>query len=736
MRSFREIRKIFFGVNEDDDLDIIEFSLALTAIGFAINFPENWQEVLRDWPRDKPLPWGPQTVGDDVKKVHNNIDVEQWRAVAGVSLQEAGAAMSQFIDKYSGGYKPIIIVNAKYQLLSSNYPDINDDAPIIHSHISISGYVKFIAEDPETGRALGLYDVYNKFERQNKNIIPDKVQDKYLAQHLSGIKYYIRKAFCLKENPPTPRYLRSQVVSIDPDRPREVAEYFRPGVEYLLSIWIGPLAAGETADGPAFPEEKLQPGPQGSELTVVLVEPNQLAEPLMGKLLLPKEGRSNIWDFALPPLKPGVFSGTIIVLHRNRVVQTASLSGSVAPQYSVSESAIKFKIDAVIRQDLADVEFRVPFDAAIHIGVNNTRTTVSGEQAHVREMADVTTAAAEIRETLDAATRLSEPNLDDMLYICAHHGILLRKAVLDGAPPSLAHAQSIQLVAAKPEAYLPLEFCYDGQAPNDNARVCRDGDVGCAAACANAGTPSVICPLAFWGLSRMIERHTYDAREKIETGWKLRWEANAANNSFGPLRAALVGASTKAEDHNGPTRLSDVIAALNTAGVKPIYAKNWSEWRKQVERLPQDEASLLLIIGHTEFKAPKRGALEIGDDKLTRTEINHNYIGGGHALAVILGCSTAGNVEGVNSFATDFRRDGAAVVIGTTTAVLGRHALPLAKALVEGLAQRAAGPASIRLGALMRDLRLHFLSKGIPIGLATVAFGDADWTFGGAETRQ
>lgn len=36
----------------------------------------------------------------------------------------------------------------------------------------------------------------------------------------------------------------------------------------------------------------------------------------------------------------------------------------------------------------------------------------------------------------------------------------------------------------------------------------------------------------------------------------------------------------------------------------------------------------------------------------------------------------------------------------------------------------------VSLGALMRDLRLHFLSRDIPIALAAVAFGDADWTFG------
>lgn len=602
---------------------------------------------------------------------------------------------------------------------------------ILTSSDSISGSEKFTSEDPETGRALGVYNVSNKLETTDwkGNFRIQLSQD--TENHFDFLSIHQK----IIQTPP--RFLRSQVVSIDSDRPREVVEYFRPGVEHLLFIWIGPLVADETADGPAFPEEKLQPGPQGSELTVVLVEPNQLEKPLMGKLLLPKEGRSDICDFALPALKPGAFRGTIIVLHRNRVIQTASLSGSVAPQNSVSESLIKFKIDAVIRQDLADVEFRDPFDAAIIIGADNTRTMVDGDRACVREMAEVTAAAARIRETLDAATRQSEPNLDDMLFTCAHQGILLRKAVLDGAPPSLAQAQSIQLVAAKPEAYLPLEFCYDGRAPKGGAKVCRDVGDGCSTACANAGTASVICPLAFWGLSRVIERHAYNAREKIETGWVLRQETSAVNKGFGGLSAALVGASAKAEDHDGVIKLADVITVLNTAGIRAVQVKNWSEWQEQVEGLPQNGASLLLVIGHTEVDARAGvGVLEIGGDALMRSELDRGFIGKGNALAVILGCSTAGNVEGVNNFATDFRRDGAAVVIGTTTAVLGRHATPLAKALVERLAQRAGGSTSIRLGALMRDLRLHFLSKGIPIGLATVAFGDADWTFGGAETRQ
>lgn len=63
--------------------------------------------------------------------------------------------------------------------------------------------------------------------------------------------------------------------------------------------------------------------------------------------------------------------------------------------------------------------------------------------------------------------------------------------------------------------------------------------------------------------------------------------------------------------------------------------------------------------------------------------------------------------------------------MATTTAVLGRHAVPVAGCLVEGLTEAA--KSGIGLGEVVRDMRRRFLRQDVP---AVVCYGDADWILG------
>ena len=536
--------------------------------------------------------------------------------------------------------------------------------------------------------------------------------------------------------PSSPRYLRSRIDALSPDGTHRPAAYFQPETVHSVAVWIAPLAAEERPTGPAFPEDQLEPGPLGSELTVVLTEPHQLPGPLVGAVLLPRDGASNECLLTLPPLKPGRFQGRITIIHRNRVIQTATLSGTVDFPGGEGGEPIRFEVDAVVRGTLADLDARSSFDAAILVADDGegmaTRTVVRGDRVYIREMDDVVDPARSIQGALDAATRQEAPSVANLLFLCAHQGILLRDAILDGALAApLKDARAIQLVSAKPESYLPLEFCYDGQPPGDEAQVCPKVSATCRSDCSSTGTVEVICPMAFWGLSRVIERQGFDPAVDRESGWVVRREPDGARKAFGHLCAAVVGTSDRADKHGGVVKVADVDAALCDHGLHLLKADTWSKWREQIKSLPADagDAALLLLIGHTDMDERSNVAvLEIGGDKLRLSAVGEDHVGKANALVILLGCNTVGGGGEVNRFATRFRRQGAEVVVATTAAVLGLHALPLAKALVEGLAEAGRVGGGTSLGELVRALRLRFLIEGIPIGLAVVAFGDADWT--------
>ena len=69
--------------------------------------------------------------------------------------------------------------------------------------------------------------------------------------------------------------------------------------------------------------------------------------------------------------------------------------------------------------------------------------------------------------------------------------------------------------------------------------------------------------------------------------------------------------------------------------------------------------------------------------------------------------------------------------LATLTPVLGRHAADVARRLVGRMAQAwQAEPGRWSIGDLMTGIRRELLAAGFPIGLALVAFGDADWRLG------
>ncbi|MEA2702345.1 MAG: hypothetical protein QOD63_290, partial [Actinomycetota bacterium] len=105
----------------------------------------------------------------------------------------------------------------------------------------------------------------------------------------------------------------------------------RAGTDHGVAVWIGPVEAGALATDVAFPDVELPwDEAEAFRLTVVFAPTSPIAEPQRAELDLRRTGASSRVPF-LWRVPAGVASAEarIVVLFRNRVLQTAVLSGDV-----------------------------------------------------------------------------------------------------------------------------------------------------------------------------------------------------------------------------------------------------------------------------------------------------------------------------------------------------------------------------------------------------------------------
>jgi hypothetical protein len=125
-------------------------------------------------------------------------------------------------------------------------------------------------------------------------------------------------------------------------------------------------------------------------------------------------------------------------------------------------------------------------------------------------------------------------------------------------------------------------------------------------------------------------------------------------------------------------------------------------------------------------------ALEIGPEdsgqRATVAQVNQNFVkttAEDAPIVFLLGCDTAVADDEIYSFVGRFRDQGAALVVGTITPVLGERSAEVVKAILAQLAKRRREPA--RFGELMRDARREMLARGKLTALCATSFGDATW---------
>jgi hypothetical protein len=496
------------------------------------------------------------------------------------------------------------------------------------------------------------------------------------------------------------------------------------GVDHDVSVWIGPVDAGPalSLDQP-FPDWYLPwQGNEAFRLTVVFAPTAPLGESQRAELELGRAGSTQRASFRWR-VPAGVASAEarIVVLFRNRVLQTGVLSGEVGGESELSQWV-------GLRRHLGDLDDRRPFDAAVVLNhtSDGTKRLIANAAGHAtvvdgdavfavsRRLAKRLEGAVGIRRTKTLGARHAK-----LLAELAIDGKDLFETLIERTSGVLAGAQRIQIVRMRSDWVFPLELVYDRPAPTLTAKLCPTFQTGVetCVGCANHASTQFVCPNGFWGLSKSIERLYPDPADIDEVaGYVVLFEPTVDNRDI-PVTSVAFAAAEQV-----PVALQDrLVAALR---VGDAQADTWDEWQAT---LAAREADLLVLLPHTDYDGP---SLFIGDHvELRRGQIEAPLVTGGHVtlmpMLVLFGCETAGTGDDPAGFASRFISKGAAVVFTSLTKLLGSHASELAERL--GVLLLDSERATMSLAELVTRFRQDAVRSGLVAALAVCAYGDADW---------
>jgi hypothetical protein len=529
------------------------------------------------------------------------------------------------------------------------------------------------------------------------------------------------------------RYVQGKLLAPDADADAPGLERDEWTGRCDLALQIGPPRPGWTAVPEALPEQALERGIP-HELRIVLTLPSLQDEPAAVTVTLPADGRSTVARFPLDlPPNFSWIEGRAVILHRGRVLQTVRVV--IAPFAS-----LYLLPETTPRPGFDDLEQRGEFGAAFIVnhtpaGMPGT-TVIPHDGVPVYLPAGWDTAANALQQSLQLLV-LNELEggvaFTQAVYGLALQGDLLRREIDRDQRLSGQDLPPMQVVAARPDAWLPLELVYDGPIPEDDAlapTMCqhalerlRDDRPGI---CDGPHATNTVCLLGFWGLRTVIERQAFDPA--AATGhWDWRLDPPTPGNARLDRPAAAVFAAHRKADVVSKTASSGVVEALDQLGFTDARVYKWADWCARVE---DERPGLLVALAHTDWFAPSIPLLAIEDDRLKLNSIAAKHVsdGTGNPVVLLLGCSTANVAVPFQGVAAAFRTAGAPVVVATLANVYGRYAGPAAAAAIEQFAN-AAGE-DVDVGTVMLRLRRRLMAQGLPIGLGLLAYGDAEWRLG------
>lgn len=548
-----------------------------------------------------------------------------------------------------------------------------------------------------------------------------------------------------------PRYVQQRSLCKVDGRFVEERSGYVVGRPIMLQVHIGPKQEGSVAAPTAFPENKLPKQRDAHRLQVVFHEPRQFDQPLMREISLPRLGDSSTAQFVFTPRTEGAFEGRLSVLHRGRILQTVLLKTQVAAPGVLAGPGITLDDETQVHRDWSDLGTRRQFDLAMvlnHTPAGKAAATgISGKRAWATNLDGISQPVLKINDLISAVAHSTADYGDGLdkgenpqlltklarvganLYSLLYRDQLKQLATegFDVGDESVSH---VQVISARPDAVVPLEFMYDFNAPDPDATICPQHrkaleDGRCPADCARAAKPrGHVCPMGFWGLKKVIERHLFDPKAATPAGAQVvvQVEAVEGRDRLELASGALVGHSEEVE----ATEVQDLVASLTARfGTAVPVVKDWDEW---VAAVRSRQPALLVAFPHNEGKE-EDVVLEIGGKKLYTLDLPVEYVraqGGPPPLVFLLGCDVAGTAQDFSSHIRYFRQAGAAVVVSTIATVFGAHAVRVGESIVSGLVDPEAHKKA-RIGELIRDAKRAALLGSVPMALCVVAFGDADW---------
>ncbi len=534
---------------------------------------------------------------------------------------------------------------------------------------------------------------------------------------------------------PSPRHLQARVTAVKTGK-----SPFTPGSPHRVVIRIGAEDATWISDRRQFDETKLPKYKSGHTLMIVFVEPALMKKPQTSTIHLPPTGPSTSCEFRLR-LGPNVeeVNARVIVLYRNRVLQTSLLRGKAD-----GTTAPELKPEVAVSAGFAGLDAQPQYDAALvfnHTATGLSKITgIAGDSAVLLSTGDLDKTVRKLEEALARAdwgakefSSLDASGTCELLLKLAAHGRILTRQ-LEARLGGLASAARIQLIAAKPGARLPVEYFYSYPVPGDKWKLCPNAKESlstgvCGKACgALKDSDKYLCPLGFWGLSKVLEWQTFrpeDTRQLGAYDYKLEEAALASRKQLQPMTKAILAASDRANAEDKKA-VPSLMAFLKKAKISVSEVSTWADWKKKVKGSP----SLLILIPHTDNDDIRDVVkMEIGDGEwLTADRLEKDFVSQGtvRPVVLLLGGETGQQHVQFEDLISQFMVGGAAVVVSSLTTILGRHAAPLAQEFVEAIEQLAHNKKAT-FGDVMLNVRRTMMLKGKPMVMSVSSYGDADW---------
>nr|MBL8412258.1 hypothetical protein [Dechloromonas sp.] len=547
-----------------------------------------------------------------------------------------------------------------------------------------------------------------------------------------------------------------------PDRPDErrvsfTIDEIRPGkpplrVEdrlaseraYLMQLFIGLPRAGVESAAERFPSDKLPASRDGHWLDVFFVPlvragSGRFHSPQQGRIFLPPSGDSTtcFLNFRTHGVHDN-YRARILISHENRVIQTLLLSSGIGAQ----GEGLALAVENVVSPSFNPTGESKPFDAAIVVNHSPAGqagvTTLVGSEVSFREPVGIEKLVEPVRELLSTEASFPEmhsaldaPELLQLFDKLAQYG----RSILKPMPPelqgSIPEGARIQIVEARAGAWLPVEIFYGSRPPRPGKPLCPNARAALLQengasheSCPHRDDPEHQCPLRFWGFRNIIERQPC-LNAPNGADYTISAPQPGANR-IDALRSALIGASEKvrAKDISEPGGLIEAVGQFVQA---TRAVKDWNEWEQAVQ---QDSPSLLVLLPHSMEDPDNVGipGLEIGGALLTPAYMESSYVAGPTTpspVVLLLGCSTQLTDVPFLNFVEAFKREKAALVIGTLSTIRGRRTVAFVSALLEGL--KSAAGSNRSFGEVFLETKRKLLAGGDGFVLSLTAYGDVGW---------